>query len=113
MELVSGATVTEAELMSYAQERIHERAAHPKYLEILDELPKTAVGKIFKPDLRRRAISRVYGKALSDAGLAAEVDDVYEDRTRGLVARVRRTGAVDEAAVARVLGDYTRPWEWV
>jgi hypothetical protein len=40
--------------------RIAERAAHPKHIEILDELPKTAVGKVFKPDLRRRAITRVY-----------------------------------------------------
>ncbi|MBU0863073.1 MAG: acyl-CoA synthetase, partial [Alphaproteobacteria bacterium] len=51
VELVSGAKITEAELLEYAKAHIHERAAHPKHLEILDELPKTAVGKIFKPDL--------------------------------------------------------------
>ncbi|MFO8126760.1 acyl-CoA synthetase, partial [Yoonia sp.] len=52
VELVDGAAVTQKELLAFAKEHIHERAAHPKYLEILDELPKTAVGKIFKPDLR-------------------------------------------------------------
>lgn len=41
----------------------------PQHLEVLGELPKTAVGKIFKPDLRRRAIVRVYDGALERAGL--------------------------------------------
>ena len=40
-------------LLAFASARINERAAQPQHLEILEELPKTAVGKIFKPDLRR------------------------------------------------------------
>ncbi|MDO5706381.1 MAG: acyl-CoA synthetase, partial [Paracoccus sp. (in: a-proteobacteria)] len=59
VELVQGATATEDDLMAHARANIHERAAIPKHLEILPELPKTAVGKIFKPDLRKRAIRRV------------------------------------------------------
>ena len=43
---------------------------------MLPELPKTAVGKVFKPDLRKSAITRVYRKALSDAGIEAEVEVV-------------------------------------
>jgi len=68
VELVDGATITSEELLSFAKEHIHERAAHPKHLEIMDELPKTAVGKIFKPDLRKSAITRVFNAALSDTG---------------------------------------------
>jgi acyl-coenzyme A synthetase/AMP-(fatty) acid ligase len=112
VELMEGATATAEELRDFARGRIHERAARPKHVEVLDELPKTAVGKVFKPDLRKRAIRRVYDEALSGAGLAARVADVTEDRHRGLVARLERTGEVDEAAVARVLGEHTRPWEW-
>jgi fatty-acyl-CoA synthase len=112
VELVKGASATPEELMEFAKSRISERAAHPKYIEILPELPKTAVGKVFKPDLRRMAITRVYDAALAEAGLAARVSDVVEDKKRGLVAHVGRTGAVDEAAVTKVLGDYTRPWAW-
>lgn len=112
VELCAGATVTEDELRDFAKGRISERAAWPKRIEILDELPKTAVGKVFKPDLRRRAIIRVYNDALAEAGLAAEITRVTEDKRRGLVACVGRTGDVDDAAVARVLGDFTRPWEW-
>jgi fatty-acyl-CoA synthase len=112
VELVKGASVTVEELIDYATGRIHERAAYPKYIEILPELPKTAVGKIFKPDLRRRAITRTYNAALANADVAAEVVDVVEDKKRGLVARVGRTGTVTDEEVVKSLGAFTRPWEW-
>ncbi|SMY08616.1 acyl-CoA synthetase [Flavimaricola marinus] len=112
VELVDGASVTVEELLEHAKGQIHERAAYPKYLEILDELPKTAVGKIFKPDLRRRAITRTYNAALANADVAAEVSEVIEDKKRGLVARISRTGTVSEDEVVKALGAFTRPWEW-
>ncbi|MGB3179310.1 MAG: acyl-CoA synthetase [Albidovulum sp.] len=112
VELVSGAEITPDELMEFAKSHIHERAAIPKYIEVLDELPKTAVGKIFKPDLRKRAITRVYNSVLADAGFAVNVREVVEDKKRGLVARLEKTGAVDEEALTHKLGEYTRPWEW-
>ena len=112
VELCQGATVTEEDLLEFAKSRINERAAWPKRIEIMDELPKTAVGKVFKPDLRRMAITRVYNDALKDAGLDAKVVEVIEDKKRGLVARVSRSQATDDAAVSRVLGAFTRPWEW-
>ncbi|MBW7922800.1 MAG: acyl-CoA synthetase [Rubellimicrobium sp.] len=109
VELVKGADVTADELRDFANQRISERAAHIKHLDILPELPKTAVGKTFKPDLRRLAITRVYDAALAAAGVDARVAEVVEDKKRGLVARI--TGAADDAAVARALGEFTRPWE--
>ena len=112
VELVGGAEVSVGELAQHIRGRIQERAAFPKHIEVLPELPKTAVGKIFKPDLRKRAIRRVYDAALHHAHLAAQVAEVVEDRKRGLVARLERTGEVDEAAVAHKLGEFTRPWEW-
>jgi len=112
VELVDGASVTEKELIEFANERIYERAARPKYLEIMDELPKTAVGKVFKPDLRKRAIQRIYNAALKDRGLAAEVVAVVEDKKRGLVAKVERTGDVEDSAVGHCLGEFARPWDW-
>ena len=111
VELVDGATATEAELMAYAKANIHERAAHPKHLEIMDELPKTAVGKIFKPDLRKRAITRIFNAALANAGVAAEVGSVAEDKKRGLVAHLVKTGTVDAAGVTKALGAFTNPWD--
>jgi acyl-coenzyme A synthetase/AMP-(fatty) acid ligase len=109
VELVDGAEITSEELMAYAKEHIHERAAHPKHLEILPELPKTAVGKIFKPDLRKRAITRIYNAALGD--LAAEVREVSEDKRRGLVAHIGKTGDASAEDIGVALNNYTIPWE--
>ncbi|MCB2117551.1 MAG: acyl-CoA synthetase, partial [Rhodobacteraceae bacterium] len=113
VELVAGASVTPEELLDFARTHIHERAAVPKHIEILSELPKTAVGKIFKPDLRKLAIRRVYDEVLADGGFAARVHDVVDDKKRGLVARLERTGEIDGAALGQKLGEFTRPWEWV
>ncbi len=112
VELVAGAEVTPEALMEYAKEHIHERAAHPKYIEILPELPKTAVGKVFKPDLRKRAIARIYDSALAEAGLSARVAEVVENKKLGLVAALSGKGMDDESRVEAVLGGYTRPWTW-
>lgn len=110
VELVGGASVTPDELMAFCKTEVHERAAHPKHMTIMDELPKTAVGKIFKPDLRREAITRIYDSALTNAGLAARVGDVVDDKKRGLVAGIVLNG-VSEAEVGEVLGGFTRPWD--
>ena len=112
VELVKGQSVSIEELLDFARARIPERAANPKHLEILPELPKTAVGKIFKPDLRKLAITRVYNAAMANADVAAEVVEVVEDKKRGLVARVARTGTVTEEDVVKALGAFTGPWEW-
>jgi fatty-acyl-CoA synthase/long-chain acyl-CoA synthetase len=111
VELVAGATVTPEELVEYCKVHVHERAAHPKHVTILPELPKTAVGKVFKPDLRKQAITRVYNAALEEQHVQARVASVIDDKKRGLVAQLHRNGA-DEQDVAKVLGDFTRPWEW-
>lgn len=110
VELVGGATVTTDDLLTLCQERVSERAALPKYIEVLDELPKTAVGKVFKPDLRKRAITRVFDAALADAGLDCHVTAVIDDKKRGLVAQV--SSCSDQDAVARVLGAFPTAWDW-
>lgn len=113
VELVKDKPVGVDELMSYATDHIHERAALPKFIEVLGELPKTAVGKVFKPDLRKRAIVRVYDAALAEAGLAARVAEVVDDKKRGLVARLERSAPVEDAQVQAVLGQFAQGWEWV
>ena len=112
VELVKGAEVTQDDLLAWSRDQIQERAAVPKHIEIMAELPKTAVGKIFKPDLRRMAIARVYDAALTEAGIAARVGDVVEDKKLGLVARLEKTGPVDDQVVNNLLGQFTRPWNW-
>jgi fatty-acyl-CoA synthase len=112
VELVKGANIDIAALHAHARDRIAERAAVPKHIEILAELPKTAVGKVLKPDLRRLAIKRVLDAALAEAGQDAEVLEVIEDKKRGLVARIRAGEAVDRDAAARTLGQFATAWDW-
>ncbi|MBO9400634.1 acyl-CoA synthetase [Shimia sp. R9_3] len=113
VELIEGASVTKDALMEHAKVHVHERAAHPKYVEIMPELPKTAVGKIFKPDLRKAAITRVYDAALTKAGVPAHIDHVIDDKKRGLIAQVKRTGDASDEDVSKVLGDFINAWEWL
>jgi len=113
VELIDGKSVTEAELLDYAAAHIDERAAVPKHLEIVAELPKTAVGKVLKNELRKLAIARVYTQALHDAGIEADVAEVYEDRKLGLVAKLRsQNDAVTDEVVTGVLGAFSWPWAW-
>jgi fatty-acyl-CoA synthase len=80
VELVKGASASVDDLMAFAAKHIQERAALPKYIEVLPELPKTAVGKVFKPDLRRMAITRIFDAALAEADIGAHV--ARSSRTR-------------------------------
>lgn len=110
VELVPGTTVTPEALLAHVTPRISERAALPKHIEVLAELPKTAVGKVFKPDLRRLAIQRVLDGALRGAGIDGHVDEVIEDRRRGLVARIRAGDGVRDAEIGAVLDQFTTEW---
>jgi hypothetical protein len=58
------------------------------------------------------AIKRIYNHALHSGGVAASVADVVEDKKRGLVARLERTGTASDEDVMKVLGSYTHPWVW-
>ncbi|MBI3286244.1 MAG: acyl-CoA synthetase [Burkholderiales bacterium] len=85
--LKPGSESTAEELRAFAASNIGERAAAPVHVEILDALPLTAVGKIFKPELRRLATERVLSKALADAGIGARVSAVI-DVKHGLIATI-------------------------
>jgi fatty-acyl-CoA synthase len=50
-----GTTATETELLAFASQSVPEPAACPKRIWIVDVMPLTAVGKIFKPALRAEA----------------------------------------------------------
>ena len=113
LELVADAQTDTDALKAHAESHIGEKAAQPKHLEVLDELPKTAVGKVFKPALRKLAIDRVYSAALHEAGLPVSVASVEEDKKLGLVAHIQRDDPnVSDAQVTEILGQFSRPWCW-
>lgn len=51
--------VTEAELIEFVASNISEQAAIPKNITIIQTMPVTAVGKIYKPALRQDATKKV------------------------------------------------------
>ena len=53
--LIPGASATEDELLAFVIERVDEPPARPKRVTILEAMPLTNVGKIYKPDLRAMA----------------------------------------------------------
>jgi acyl-CoA synthetase (AMP-forming)/AMP-acid ligase II len=109
VELREGGAADPEALKAFAAEHVSERAARPVHVEILAELPKTAVGKIFKPELRRRAMVRAYEKALRDKGVAAAVS-VVEDPRLGLVAEISFGAAEDVERAREALDAFPRPW---
>ena len=52
------AVIDPAELLDWTAARVDERPARPKWVEVIDTMPMTNVGKIFKPELRRLATER-------------------------------------------------------
>ena len=74
-------------------------------------MPKTAVGKVFKPDLRKSAITRVLNKTFSAEGIQASVVSVRDDTKRGLVATI--SGRADRDTIQSVLGRFAVQWDLV
>jgi fatty-acyl-CoA synthase len=70
--LVPGAPqVTEAELLAFTAERVDEAVSRPRWVRVLETMPVTNVGKIYKPELRQRAACHTV-QALVDGACATE-----------------------------------------
>jgi fatty-acyl-CoA synthase len=107
-----GQTVSEAELRTFAETHIPERAAWPKQVYTAAELPLTAIGKIFKPALAKQEISRVYGRQLAAVpGLTVDTISVRDDRQRGLVAEITVSGTASDEQVAQALLGMAVPYD--
>lgn len=103
--LRAGQAASADELQHFARSQISERAAVPVRIAILEQLPVTAVGKIFKPALRRLAIAHALAAALLEQGIAATVE-VLDDKLQGTLASVAVVQASQQAA-REVLDRYT------
>ena len=78
------------ELHDWVRARTPERAAIPVAVHVIDAIPLTGVGKVFKPQLRWQAAQNVFSQLL--APLAADGVDIAvtvgADGTHGTLARV-------------------------
>ena len=97
VELLPDSTVTEDELRAFAEAEISERPAWPKHIRIVDAVPMTAVGKIFKPILRQDAVERVVQGILDERELQGKVE-VSAGGPRGMSVRVTLGEGGDHAA---------------
>jgi fatty-acyl-CoA synthase len=71
---------------------VYERPAAPKRVTIIDAMPVTAIGKIYKPTLRLRAIEAKLAEMLADVPGAVVRG---EERGGTLSAVVSLVGAAD------------------
>jgi fatty-acyl-CoA synthase len=119
VQLQEGTSLSGTEILEEVGKAIGERAAVPKEIVILDELPLTSVGKIFKPALRWDATRRVYEDALTGLGDLADsvVVKVVEDKVHGALARIdiepgeNVSGKAIENKVGDLLSRYTVRYE--
>ncbi|WP_230657148.1 acyl-CoA synthetase [Psychrobacter sp. I-STPA10] len=61
------------QLQDYCQTHIAERAAIPKAIHIIDEMPLTPVGKVFKPALKRLANVQSVKELLTEQNITATI----------------------------------------
>jgi len=106
VQLKPGASVTEAELMSFATQHVAERAALPKKIRIIPAMPLTGVGKIFKPELKNREIEDSLAEALRDAGVEIRSLKVGADPTHGTTVEVSVAAGSDAQLARKVLGQF-------
>ncbi|MGA0612827.1 acyl-CoA synthetase [Caldimonas sp. KR1-144] len=106
VQLKPGARASEEELLAFAASQVAERAAQPKAIHVLDAMPLTGVGKIFKPELRRREVADSLRNALQEAGVAAARVEAALDPRDGLTVSVALADAADEPRAREVLGRF-------
>ncbi|MBC8742318.1 acyl-CoA synthetase [Paraburkholderia sp. UCT31] len=106
VQLKPGATATEDELAEFVRLEIGERAALPKRIRILDAMPLTGVGKIFKPALKQRETVDALQSALVEAGVEGATVRIIEDTSRGLSLYVELPDPELEALATSALGRF-------
>ena len=94
VQLKEGSQAQSAELLKFAAARTPERAAVPVQLYVVDSIPQTAVGKVYKPSLRSDAAARAVQRMLDflpASGCKAEVE-VKPHSGYGTIIDVRLSG---------------------
>jgi fatty-acyl-CoA synthase len=109
VQLKSGESASPVELLEFAAQNIPERAAWPKAIRIVDKLPTTNVGKIFKPDLQKSEIEDVIRtEATATKAVLAKI--VFrQDPVRGLMASVQVS--CGQAELSKSLAKYAFAFE--
>jgi fatty-acyl-CoA synthase len=86
--LKPGSQVAPEALLAEVAPHVYERPAVPKRVTVIDAMPTTAVGKIYKPTLRLRAIETKLTEMLADLAEAGAIRVQCEERASRAVARI-------------------------
>lgn len=103
--------MTEDDLRDWAGDRVPDRTAAPKTVTILDELPVTAVGKLYKLALRKDAARAELRAALDQIAGVQDIEAAIEGSS--IVATVKVHPSAQEEAVKAILGRYAMEWRLV
>jgi acyl-CoA synthetase (AMP-forming)/AMP-acid ligase II/enoyl-CoA hydratase/carnithine racemase len=97
-----GSTIDRDALKAHLEAHVHEGPALPKLIKVIDALPVTAVGKVFKPALRDMAVAeKVAQEVARVCGPAASAEvTVSLDSRRNTLVDVAVRGASAEALSA-------------
>jgi fatty-acyl-CoA synthase len=97
-----GQTIDEAALAEHVQAGVAEAPARPRAIVVIDEMPVTPVGKIFKPRLREIAAENAARELLAHAlpGVTIALQAAHSER--GLVLRATVPASAAETARAEL-----------
>lgn len=94
-------SINEQKIMEYAMANIKERAAIPKVIHIIKDMPITAVGKIFKPQLTWWQIEEVvtihFNECFTKAQATACAVKVSKHETFGCMANITLAKSITES----------------
>lgn len=112
VSLRPGAQIDAAALAIFANERIPERPAFPRRVEILGAIPLTAVGKVYKPRLRALACEHALAQRLLRDGLNEIARVSVVETTSGLKAVFRPLGGAPLMLdrLATLMGPFAIPY---
>lgn len=105
VQLRPGLSATEAELAGFSKDQISERAAWPKQVSIVQALPTTAIGKVFKPALSMLQLESVVQQEAKALGIELTTCKAAQDPKVGLIVRWSARGETKQ--LVQALSAYT------
>jgi fatty-acyl-CoA synthase len=106
VQLKPGVQATEADLLDFARNHIGERAAVPKSIHIVEAMPLTGVGKIFKPELKIRQTEEALAEALRAANVPVARVAAHNDPAHGMVLQADLANGAASKEAELVLGQF-------
>lgn len=113
VQLKPGVTATEREIADFLRDAITERAALPKHIRIVEAMPLTAVGKIFKPDLKHRELLDALQAALVEADVQVRAITVSESKSSGTTLQVGLENPALEPRARTILGQFAFKFDFI